>query len=267
MRPSATTSAASAGVRAFVLPRILSAGEAYELEAIVIDPAKRRHVDRIRVTARGREEVLLKAIDTLSTGSALAWENPCAVIEKASRPVSEVTTSSWEALNDFALGQAKWQDGKFREAAKFFEMALEKDPEFVEAHGSLGLILIQFLRQEDKGQEMLRRALKLAQAQDYPPRDLLKLKAVNRQFVDKDLTGALEEYRTLRELNPDFMPPWNNAGRILQALGRFDEAAAMYEKAVETRPAQLHPRCSTSGTSNASSGRISGRPNRRPGVT
>ena len=224
------------GVRAFVLPRILAAGDAYELQAIVVDPVGRRHVDRIRVTARGREEVLLKAIDTISNRLRSRLGESLRSIEKASRPVSEVTTSSWEALNDFALGQAKWQEGKFREAAKFFEMALDKDPEFVEAHGSLGLVLIQFLRQEDKGQEMLRRALKLAQAQDYPARDLLKIKAVNRQFVDKDLTGALEEYRTLRELNPDYMPPWNNSGRILQALGRFDEAAAMYEKAAELAP-------------------------------
>ena len=55
-----------AGVRAFIQPRIFSAGEAYELEAVLIDPVKRRHVDRIRVTARGREDVLLQGIDSLT---------------------------------------------------------------------------------------------------------------------------------------------------------------------------------------------------------
>ncbi len=224
------------GVRAFVLPRILSAGEAYELQAIVVDPAKRRHVDRIRVTAKGREEVLLKAIDELSDKLRSRLGESIRSIAKADRPVSEVTTSSWEALNDFALAQDRWQDGKFAEAAKFFEMALEKDPEFVEARGSLGLLLIQFLRQEERGREMLRQALRLAEAQDYPPRDLLKLKAVHKQFVDKDFGAALEEYRTLREIYPDFMPAWNNAGRILLGLGRHDEAAAMFEKAAEVAP-------------------------------
>jgi eukaryotic-like serine/threonine-protein kinase len=229
------------GVRAFVLPRILSAGDAYELQAIVIDPVKRRHVDRIRVTARGREEVLLKAIDVLSGKLRSRLGESLRSIDKASRPVSEVTTSSWDALNDFALGQAKWQLGRFQDAAKYFELALEKDPEFVEALGSLGLVQIQFLRQEAKGQEMLRRALKLAETQDYLPRDLLKLKALNKQFVDKDLGGALEEYRTIREVYPDYMPAWNNAGRILQALDRHDEAAAMYEKAAELAPRNSIP--------------------------
>jgi Flp pilus assembly protein TadD len=229
------------GVRAFILPRILAAGEAYELQAIVVDPVGRRQVDRIRVTARGREEVLLKAIDELSDKLRSRLGESIRSITKADRPIAKVTTSSWEALNDFALGQAKWQDGKFSDAAKYFEMALAKDPEFVEARGSLGLVMIQFLRREAEGREMLRQALKLAEAQDYPPRDLLKLKAVNKQFVEKDLAGALEEYRTLREVYPDFMPAWNNSGRILQALGRHDEAAAMYEKAAEVAPRNSIP--------------------------
>jgi Flp pilus assembly protein TadD len=229
------------GVRAFVLPRILSAGDAYELQAIVIDPVKRRHVDRIRVTAKGREEVLLKAIDALSDKLRSRLGESIRSIEKANRPVSEVTTSSWEALKDFSMGQAKWQEGKFKEAAQYFELALEKDPQFVEAGGSLGLVQIQFLGQEEKGQEMLRLALKHAEAQDYPPRDLLKIKAVNKQFVDKDLAGALEEYRMVRELFPDFMPAWNNAGRILQSLGRHVEAAAMFEKAAELAPRNSIP--------------------------
>jgi serine/threonine protein kinase/Flp pilus assembly protein TadD len=229
------------GVRAFVLPRILSAGEAYELTATLVDPIKRRHVKTIRVTARGREEVLLKAIDALSDKLRSHLGESLSSIEKANRPVSQVTTSSWDALKDFSFGQARWQEGKFQDAAKYFELAIEKDPQFVEAHGSLGLVLIQFLRQEGKGQEMLRRALKLAESQDFPARDLLKLKAVNRQFVDKDLPRALEEYRTLREIYPDHMPAWNNSGRILMALGRYDEAAAMYEKAAEIAPHNTIP--------------------------
>ncbi|MGZ5478305.1 MAG: tetratricopeptide repeat protein [Candidatus Aminicenantales bacterium] len=229
------------GIRAFILPRILSAGEAYELTATLVDPVKRRHVRTIRVTARGREEVLLKAIDALSDKLRSALGETLSSISKASKPVSQVTTSSWEALNDFSLGQARWQEGKFQDAAKFFELAIEADPQFVEAHASLGLVLVQFLRQEEKGQGLLRRALELAGTQGYPARDLLKLKAVNRQFVDKDLPGALEEYRTLREVYPDNMPAWNNSGRILQALRRYDEAAAMYEKAAEMAPHNTIP--------------------------
>ncbi len=230
-----------AGVRAFILPRILSAGEAYELEAILIDPVKRRHVDRIRLTTRGREEVLLSGIDKLTRQVRSRLGESIKSIEKADVPVAKVTTSSWEALDYFSLAQARRQDGKSKEAATLYELALEKDPGFVAARASLGLVLIQFLGQVEKGKDMLRQALKDAQSQGLPQRDLLPLKALHRQFVDGDLEGALAEYRTITELFPDLMPPYNNAGRVLQALGRYDEAATMYEEAFKRAPKSSIP--------------------------
>ena len=230
-----------AGVRAFILPRILSAGNAYELEAILIDPVKRRHVDRIRVTARGREEVLLKGIDRLTRELRSRLGESLGSIAKADASVAKVTTSSWEALDYFSLGQAKRNDGKFKEAAALYDLALEKDPKFAAARSSLGLVLIQFMDQAEKGKAMLRQALADAQSQGLPQRDILPLKAINRQFVDGDLPGALEEYKTLIELFPDLMPPYNNSGRILQALGRFDEAVVMYEAAIKRAPKSSVP--------------------------
>jgi serine/threonine protein kinase/Flp pilus assembly protein TadD len=230
-----------AGVRAFILPRIMAVGEAYELEAILIDPLKRRHVDRIRVTARGREEVLLKGIDKLTKALRSRLGESLGSIEKADVSIATVTTSSWEALDYFSMAQAKRSDAKFKEAAALYELALEKDPKFAAARSSLGLVLIQFLGQPEKGKEMLRQALQDAQSLGLPQRDVLPMKAVNRQFVAGDLPGALEEYRTLMGLFPDLMAPYNNSGRILQALGRFDEAAAMYEEAVKRAPKSAIP--------------------------
>ncbi|MEW5900598.1 MAG: protein kinase [Acidobacteriota bacterium] len=230
-----------AGVRAFILPRILSVGEAYEIQAILIDPVRRRHVDRLRVTVRGREEVLLTGIDKLAQQLRSRLGESMNSIEKADRAVVEVTTSSWEALDYLSLAQVKWQEGKPKEAATLFELALEKDPRFVDARASLGLVLIQFLGQKKKGQELLTQALEEATKQNLPQRDVLKLRAACRQFVGEDLEGALEEYKTLQELFPDFMPPFNNSGRILMALGRYDEAVIMFEEAIKRAPRNSIP--------------------------
>jgi serine/threonine protein kinase/tetratricopeptide (TPR) repeat protein len=230
-----------AGVRAFILPRILSAGEAYELEAILIDPVKRRHVDRFRVTARGKEEVLLKGIDKLAGQLRSRLGESMSSIQKADKSVAQVTTSSWDALNYFSMGMAKWQAGNYKEAATLMELALEKDPQFVDARSSLGLLEIQFLKEAAKGKDMLRQALKDAESQNLPQRDILKLKAANKQFVEGDLMGALEQYRIMQELFPDFMPPWNNSGIILRTLGRYPEAVTMFEKAAEVAPRNSIP--------------------------
>jgi Flp pilus assembly protein TadD len=230
-----------AGVRAFVLPRILSAGQAYELQAIIVDPVARRHVDRIRVTAKNKEDVLLHAIDELSGQVRSRLGESLGSIQKADRPVTEVTTSSWDALNYLAMAMAKWQQGRFKEAAALLELALENDPQFVDARGTLGLLYCQFLNDRAKGKALLTRALEDAQRQQVSQRELLKLRAVNSQFVDEDLPGALEQYRLMRELYPDFMPPWNNSGMILRGMGRFDEAAAMFEKAAACAPRNSIP--------------------------
>ena len=230
-----------AGVRAFILPRILAAGDAYELEAILIDPVKRRHVDRIRVTTRGREDVLLKGIDKLTKELRSRLGESLGSIAKADASVAKVTTSSWEALDYFSLAQVKRQDGKIKEAAGLYELALGKDPGFVAARSSLGLVLIQFMGQPEKGKDLLRQAFKDAQSQGLPQRDVLPLKAVHRQFVDGDLEGALAEYRTIMELFPNLMPPFNNAGRVLQALGRYDEAVTMFEEAAKRAPRNSIP--------------------------
>jgi serine/threonine protein kinase/Flp pilus assembly protein TadD len=219
------------GVRALILPRILSAGEAYELQAILIDPVQRSHVDRIRVNALGKEEVLLHAIDRLARKLRSRLGESIESIEKADMPVIKVTTSSWEALQYLAKGKARRLEGKFKEAARFFELAIEKDAHFASAKSALGLVLIQFLKQEEKGKEMLRQAL--VDAGELPQREYLMIKAVNLWYVDEDLEGALDEYRIIRELYPDLWPAYNNPGIILKDIGRYDEAVAMFEKAAE----------------------------------
>ncbi len=225
-----------AGVKAFVQPRILAAGAAFELEAVLVDPARRRHVDRVRVAARGREDVLLHGIDALARRVRSKLGESVKSIEAAARPIATVTTSSWEALNYFSRAQAKRTEGKNKEAVALFELALAQDPKFVAARGSMALLLVQFLDRGDEGRAMLKQALRDALEQKLPDRDLLPLKAVNKHFVDRDLEGALAEYRTAMDLFPDLMPPANNAGRVLEALGRFDEAAAMYEEGARRAP-------------------------------
>jgi serine/threonine protein kinase/Flp pilus assembly protein TadD len=230
-----------AGVRAFVLPRILNAGEAYELQAILIDPLKRRHVDRIRVTAKGREAVLLNGIDKLAQQLRSRLGESLLSIEKANKSVVEVTTSSWDALNYFSLALAKRQTGNYKEAATLMELALEKDPQFVDARSQLAVLDIHFLGQLEKGKDLLRQALKDAEHQNLPQRDILKLRALNKWHVNQDFSGALEEYRLMRELFPDFDTPWNNSGMILRSLGRYDEAVAMFKKAAELAPRNIIP--------------------------
>ncbi len=86
---------------------------------------------------------------------------------------------------------------------------------------------------------MLKQALE--DAEGINQREYLRIKAANLWYVDEDYEEALETYRIMRELYPDDMVPYNNAGVILRNLGRLDEAVDMFEKAAEVAPSNSTP--------------------------
>jgi eukaryotic-like serine/threonine-protein kinase len=222
------------GAAALLVPRILRAGTAYEIEAALVEPPTGRTVDAVKVTARGREEVLLSSIDKLTRQVRNRLGESLASIARADPPIAQYTTSSLEALQMLAIGQRAWAAGDFATAERSFREALQHDPRFAMARGSLGLVLIQFLNRPDEGRKMLVQALQ--EEAQVSEREYLHMRAVNKQFVAEDLQGALDDYRFLSELYPDLMPPYNNSGRILQRLRRFDEARTMYERAIKADP-------------------------------
>ena len=228
-----------AGAKALLVPRILRAGEAYQLEVTIVDPSTGSTVDEARVRTRGREQVLLTSIDDLTRQLRGRLGESLGSIRRTDPPFAQFTTSSLEALQLLSLGAKAREASDLAKAERCFREALRKDPRFAMARASLGLILIQFLDRPEEGRKMLAEAL---QEQDkVSEREYLSLRAVNKHFVTKDLQGALDDYRFISELYPDLMPPYNNSGRILQQLGRFRDAAAMFERAHKTDPRSAVP--------------------------
>jgi len=216
-----------AGVRALVVPRILSVGEAFELQALLVDPTTGRHVDQIRVTARGREDVLLHAIDDLASRVRERLGESLQSITEADAPVVQASTSSWEALQLHSLATTRVGEGRFQEASTLYKEALAKDPEFVGARAALSLVLIQHLGRPEEGKALLREAR--TRGDTLPQFERLMLEAVSAQFVDENLPAALEQYKMVSQLYPNRMEPLNNQGQILRLLGRTEEAIAAFE--------------------------------------
>ena len=153
-----------------------------------MDPTTGRTADRIRLTAQGREEVLLETIDALTRRVRRGLGESLRSIAETDPPLVQYTTSSWEAQRLLALGSKEWAAGRALEAERCFRLALEEDPHFATARGSLGLLWIQFLGKPEEGRQMLTRALE--DASEVSRREYLMIRAVNRQFVDGDLEGA-----------------------------------------------------------------------------
>jgi tetratricopeptide (TPR) repeat protein/tRNA A-37 threonylcarbamoyl transferase component Bud32 len=228
-----------AGVRALLVPQIDAVGDVFILQASLIDPSTGSTADRIRVTAKGREQVLLESIDSLTHQVRRRLGESLRSIAATDPPLVQYTTSSWEALRLLAMGSREWAASRNQEAARCFELALEEDPKFATARGSLGLLYIQFLGREEEGRQQIKQAL--ADASEVSRREYLLLRAVDRQFVENAPQEALADYALVSQLYPDAVAPYNNSGRILQDLGRDEEAVQMYRRAREVDPRNPFP--------------------------
>ena len=223
-----------AGARALLVPRVLKAGEAYQVSVSLVEPSNGRVADEVRVTARSREEVLLSSIDELTRKLRRRLGESLDSISRSDPPLARYTTSSLEALELAARGARARARTDHATAERYYRQALQHDPHFAAARGALGLILLQFLGRPEEGKKELAQAL--ADADEVSPREHLHLRALNRQYVTEDLPAALDDYRFMSELYPDMFQPYNNSGLILQKLGRHEEAAAMFERAHEADP-------------------------------
>jgi tetratricopeptide (TPR) repeat protein len=148
-----------AGARALVVPRILRAGEAYQVGASLVEPGTGRVAAETHVAARGREEVLVAAIDQLTGRLRRKLGESLDSIARHDPPLVRYTTSSLEALDLVALGLRASARTDHAKAERCYREALQHDPRFAMARAALGLVLLQFRGQPAEGKAELTRAL------------------------------------------------------------------------------------------------------------
>lgn len=66
-----------------------------------------------------------------------------------------------------------------------------------------------------------------------------------QEFVKNGNDGeALKEFRRILEVNPDYQAAYYHAGKVLERLGRIEEARSIYSQGIQTslRTGDLHAR-------------------------
>ena len=157
------------------------------------------------------------------------------------------------AMSLFAQGIQELNTGQSDTALETFKQVTTLAPDFADAHYHLGLVYYQ-KAEFQKAIEAFTHTLMLL------PRDIdahIKLglalhKAGNANTAGISAKRALYEraakaYQTALEIQPHNIEALNNLGLAHQALGRFDEAIAMYEEGLTLNPdmPQLHVNLAT----------------------
>ena len=216
-RQLANDVASREGARMVLAPSVRLVGGRYEVSVDLLDPTSRGVVRSYRAEAEHPDDVVNAVDDVIGRLRAGLGETVASV--QQSVPLPQASTRNLQALKSFALAEAALGRRRFSESAKLYEAALDADPDFAMAHIGLAKLLVR-VDKRSEALPYLNRALALADR--LPHRERLYLKAWSSELRPEN--WALDDWRVLADLYPDFFAGLANTSWYLLVDNRFAEA-------------------------------------------
>jgi len=219
------------GARMVLAPSIHRAGGSYVVAVDLLDPVSRAVLRSYSADATAPDDVMTAVDDVIGRLRAGLGETVASV--RQSVPLPQASTNNLQALKSYALGENAVARGRFTEAAKLYEAALDADPDFAMAHMGLARLLVR-LNQGAEALPHLRKALALNDR--LPHRERLYLKAFSSELRPDG--WPLEDWRVLAEVYPDSFAGQANTAWHLLLDNRYEEAER-YARAASVPQAPL----------------------------
>lgn len=233
-RTTASEIALRDGVRAVILPSVAEIGGRVRVSVEVVDPHTQATVYAESADGTGLDSVL-DSIDTAAAALRGRLGETLGSVHKDSVPLPKVTTRNLDALRAYALAQKAYALGNSAVALQFYERATQLDAGFALAW--LGQARARYsLVDAPGGLAPLRKAQSLRDK--LPPREALYLDAWVAWFDAPE--HALDAWRQLAALYPDYWQAQGNTALALYAENRFQEALP-YALAVTSPQFELAP--------------------------
>ena len=115
-------------------------------------------------------------------------------------------------------GNKSYKRGDVSKATKYYEKALEFDPEFYLAYFQLG-VLQKKQGQSKKAIESLKKVIQI-----NPNHDKTWFTLGTAYEADGNNEEAIEHYKTAIDINPGYLKAYGNLGKLYTDAGRYDEA-------------------------------------------
>lgn len=250
-----------AGAKAMVSGMVSRLGSAYVVAVEAANCADGTIIAREQVEAKNKE-VLLPALSRATSKLRSKLGESLGSVERFGVPIEQATTSSLEALKSYSIGIEQRRRGAERDAIPFFTHALELDPNFAMAFARRGSAYNN-LGETTLASEDFRKAYALRA--NLSERERLYLTVRYQDATTSDTTKSIETYELwsrlyLRDLQPfdglaaryqivgdygkallagqqalrlnsESYVPYANLATTYEALGRFEEAKRICERA------------------------------------
>ncbi len=217
------------GARAVILPTVAEVGGKVRVSAEVIDPHSQSTVFAVSADGAGRESTLT-SVDVVVASMREKLGEAVASIKRDSEPLPQVSTGNLEALRAYALGQRAHAENRFQDALVLFTQATELDPKFALAW--IGQARSQFaLWDIGEGMPALRKAEEFKTR--LVPRESLYLEGWMAEFDQP--AKALEKWKLMASMYPDYAPAQANAAIRLLSENRYEEASQFATRATASQ--------------------------------
>ena len=220
------------GSKAMLAGSIARLGTQYVIGLSAVNCNSGDSLAQAQVQAAGKEG-LLEAPDKLATKLRSKLGESLGSIQKFDTPVEEVTTPSLDALKAYSVGRRTEREKGGIEAMRFYERAIELDPDFALAYASLG-VQYSNLGRADSAVKSLRKAFELRER--VSEREKFRISAFYYSYATGELEKANQTYELWAQRYPrDDVPPGNLAQNY-SWLGQYDKSLAESEEALRLAP-------------------------------
>ena len=224
-----------ANAKALLQPSIASVGNLYVVTLNAIECGTGRVIAAADARTERKEDVLRALGGVTSMVRQKLGESS---LQQFDVPIEQATTPSLEALQAYTLGRAQRAKGAELESIKFFERALEADPNFAAAHTQLSTVyggLGEWARAEEEAKAAYERRDRVSERERL---------LITYQYHDRVSGDMLEAARTLdlwKQTYPRDFVPVNARALIFDRLGLYDRAVDEAKEALARQPDHPFP--------------------------
>jgi tetratricopeptide (TPR) repeat protein/predicted Ser/Thr protein kinase len=172
---------------------------------------------------------VLRAVATAATRMRAKLGESLASIQKLASPSEQVTTTSLEAFQAYALGRAQSASGLVLAPVPFLQHAAEVDPNFAAAYREIGE-LYNMAGEMGRGAEYLMKAFALVNR--VSERERLAISYIYYFRVTGELNKAADAVQLWVRTYPRETDPRNSLGLLYAATGDWERAVPEYQESV-----------------------------------
>src|SRR6202140_2497680 len=209
------------GAKAVLSGSIASLGNSYVITLSAVNAQSGDSLAREQVEAPSKEQVLKALAHGASSLRSKLGESLGSVKEFA-KPLEQATTSSLEALQAFSLGQAEHQGLHDDHAIPHLKRAVELDPNFAMAYGTLG-VSYNNTGAQTLGAEAMHKAFDLRDRASE--REKLYISAHYYEYSG-EIEKAADTYEQWKQAYPRDNVPFDNLALLYAAIGQADKSLA-----------------------------------------